>query len=130
MFTGLLPVQRNLLRVVILTGILFILFDIIALKRFNLIFNTSVREAVIYSRENFMIPNVPFDIYSSKGKDFRIYEPGVIQARLLRGESPIYARWDWYLDEVFLSGITFLTSLFFLLISLIMKKIIEETKKG
>lgn len=129
MFTGLLSIQRKLLRIAIITGVLFVLFDIIALIRFNFIFNISVREAVEYSRENFMLPNVPFDIYSSKGKDFRIYEPGVIQTPLQRGESPIYARWDWYLDEVFLSGITFLTSLFFLLISLIMKKIIEETKK-
>ncbi len=125
MLTELLPVQRKLLRVVIITGILFVLFDIIALIRLNLIFNISVREAVIYSRENFMLPNVPFNIFSSKGREYSIYQSGVIQ----RGGSPIFARWNWYLDEVFLSGITFLTSLFFLLISLIMKKIIEETKK-
>jgi len=38
-------------------------------------------------------------------------------------------RWDWYLDEVFLSGITFLTSLFFLFTTIIIKEVTDDIKK-
>ena len=124
MFKSLLPSQKKLLKVIIITGALFILFDSIALIRFNSFFNTSVREAVEYSRENFILPNVPFDIYSRKGKEYRIYERAI-----QRGELSTYSRWDWYLDEVFLSGITFLTSLFFLFTTIIIKEVTYDIKK-
>lgn len=125
MLTGSLPIQRKLLKIVIVTGVLFILLDIFNIVRFNLILNESPEQAVIYKRTNFFIPNLPLELrsgngykYYSKDLDFEIYWKRVRY------------RWNWYLDEVFLSGVTFLSSLFFLLISLIIKKIIEETKKG
>jgi len=122
--SNLLLIQRKLLAVVIISGLLFILFDSIELIRFNLIFNTSVREAVEYSRENFMLPNVPLNTYSIKGREYANYEQNFKRFGL-----EAKTRWDWYLDEVFLSGITFLTSLFFLFTTIIIKEVTDDIKK-
>ena len=126
--SNLLLIQRKLLAVVIISGLLFILFDSIALIKFTIIFNTSnydwVREAVIYRETNFMFPNVPLDTHSIKGREYASDEQNFKRFGLESRN-----RWDWYLDEVFLSGITFLTSLFFLFTTVIIKEVTGNLKK-
>jgi len=122
--SNLLLIQRKLLAVVIISGLLFVLFDSIALIRFNNVFNTSGREAVIYRRTNFMFPNVPLHKYGIRESEYVNSEQNFERFGLESRN-----RWDWYLDEVFLSGITFLTSLFFLFTTIIIKEVTYDIKK-
>lgn len=132
----LLPIQRKLLLITILFGILFIIFDIQTIKNYRQqpeLWGTKE----IFALNHFMIPSPP--------------EPQIAKYafRKLEEDVPVteaYARavavaafshypsqhWNWYFDKTYLSWLAFLISASSLLISflihLTVKQVIERQK--
>ncbi len=117
----LLPIQRKLLLVMIISGVLFFITNTMALIQFNLIFNDSRQLAVVYGERNFMLPKPPFDTSSIAGKEYIIFTRA-----FERGELGFYSGWSWYTDEVFLTGLIFVLSLLSFLMSVIISRVISE----
>lgn len=105
---NLIPIQRKLLLAVIISGLLFLVTNSYSLIRFNSLcsYNDSYY-CRVYTRNNFMIPHPSSHEYISVAWGF-------------------HTGWNWYSDKVFLTGLIFIGSLFFFLISIIISKVISE----
>ncbi len=117
-----LPTQRKLLLIVVVSFSLFLLFDLISIVKFFMLHNDPVFRvgALIYAQRNFMLPHP--SMFSSFNKEWAVYAQysfGSINADF----KPL---WQWYSDEVILSGAVFFLSSILLITSIIIGKVISE----
>lgn len=126
----LLPIQQKLLFGLVISGIIFILLDVISLIKFFILYNQTFRfEKTLYrgqygytptqyAQENFMLPHP---------SSFSFFKEYWSSLHLGYEFKPL---WHWYSDKVILTGIIFIGALLLFLISIIMGKVLSEQSKN